>query len=244
MRYNTHLFHFTCLVLCLARVVVSSRKRKSTAPILRDTHNNVEAVQLRGHSNAMVLFPPRNHVIPLTKHSAPYMLQKWMDEGEYGKIVELCDKKNGEYWKYVWPIITTLDHFKGLFEHLKQRNMIPDFLAHGNMALVQRAMAERDDNGKFQIKQDFILDAISLCIKEGKYERATDLMKAGQERHEDDDDFDEFMYDLFDRFTPGSGRASLKRFLTLHSKQFSEKYPDIFEIFCEKLVFASKQLVL
>ena len=96
MRYNSHLFHFTCLVLCLARVVVSSRKRKSTAITLRDTHNNVEAVQLRGHSSsAMVLVPPRNHVIPLTKYSIPYMLQKWMDEGEYGKIVELCDKGNG-----------------------------------------------------------------------------------------------------------------------------------------------------
>ena len=45
---------------------------------------------------------------------------------------------------------------------------------------------------------------------------------------------------FFDRFVPGSNRASLKRFLTLHSEQFSEKYPDIFEIFCGKLVFVSK----
>ena len=144
-----------------------------------------------------------------------------------------------EYWKYAWPIIATLDHFEGLFEHLEQRNMLPDFLAHGEMALVRRAMAEADDSGEFQIEKDFILDAISLCIKEDKYERATDLMKAEQERHANDYDFDEFMYDLFERFIPESGRASLKRFLTLHGKQFGEKYPDIFEAFCEKLAFAS-----
>ena len=242
MRYNSHPLHFTCLIFCLARVVVSSRKRKSTAFTLRDTHNNVEAVQPRSHSSAMALVLPRNHVnVPLTKHSIPYMLQKWMGEGEYGKIVELCGKKNGKFWKYVWPLITTYEHYETLFEHLKQHKMLPSFFAHGNMTLVQRAMAEGDDSSKLQIEQNFTLDAICMCIKEDKYERAIDLMRAEQEIHENDDDFDEFMYDLLSKFTPGSNRASLKRFLTLYGGQFSESYPDIFEVFCGKLAFASKE---
>ena len=167
-----------------------------------------------------------------------------MGEGEYGKIVEFCDKKNGEYWKYVWPLITYFEHYKGLFAQLKQRNMISDFLAHGNMTLVQRAMAEGDDSGKLQIKQDFILDAISLCIKEDKYERATDLMRAEQEIHENDDDFDEFMYDLFHKFTSGSNRTSLKRFLTLYSGQFSEKLSRYFRGLLRKIGVCVKGMVL
>ena len=40
--------------------------------------------------------------------------------------------------KYLCPVVTTLDQFKGLYEYLKQRNMVPGFLAHGEWCWLER----------------------------------------------------------------------------------------------------------
>ena len=49
-----------------------------------------------------------------------------------------------ELLKCLCQVVTTLDHFKGLYEYLKQRNMVPGFLAHGEMVLVRKVIVETD----------------------------------------------------------------------------------------------------
>ena len=74
--------------------------------------------------------------------------------------------------------------------------MVPGFLAHGEMALVRRAMAETMIMA-ISISNRTLYLTQSVCVfKEDKYERAIDLMKAEQEIHENDEDFEAFMYDL------------------------------------------------
>ena len=49
-----------------------------------------------------------------------------------------------ELLKCLCQVVTSLDHFKGLYEYLKQRNMVPGFLAHGEVALVRKVIIEID----------------------------------------------------------------------------------------------------
>ena len=47
-----------------------------------------------------------------------------------------------ELLKCLCQVVTNLDHFKGLYEYMKQRNMVPGFLAHGEMVLVRKVIVE------------------------------------------------------------------------------------------------------
>ena len=49
-----------------------------------------------------------------------------------------------ELMKCLCQVVTTLDHFKGLYKYLKQRNMVPGFLAHGEMVVIKEVIVETD----------------------------------------------------------------------------------------------------
>ena len=160
-----------------------------------------------------------------------------MDEGECGKIVELCDKENGEYWKYVWPIITTLDHFKGLYGYLKQRDMVPDFLAHGDMALVRKVIVETGLLETSELGEcGSMYGAIALSLKNDRHDRAASLFEAASGRPHWKDKFFWFVERFFLRYPPEKDSMPLKRFLTLRRQEFNEKHPVIYETFCRGLV--------
>jgi len=133
--------------------------------------------------------------------------------------------------------VTNLDQFKGLFGYLEQRNMVPAFLAHGDMVLVRKVIVKTDllKTNNFG-GCDIIHDAIALSFKEDRHERVAGLFEATQGRL-DWRKLDRFVYDFFDRH-PSLEKNSmpLKRFLTLHSEEFSKKHPDTFEIICQELV--------
>ena len=42
-----------------------------------------------------------------------------------------------KFLKHLCQVVTNLDQFKGLFGYLEQRDMVPAFLAHGQMVLVR-----------------------------------------------------------------------------------------------------------
>ena len=51
---------------------------------------------------------------------------------------------NDEFLKHACSVVTTVEHFKDLFRHLKQRKMVPDFLANGEMVVVRKIIVETD----------------------------------------------------------------------------------------------------
>ena len=68
-----------------------------------------------------------------------------INEKQYEEIAELGKRMNDEeLLKCLCQVVTSLDHFKGLYEYLKQRNMVPGFLAHGRMVLVRKVIVETD----------------------------------------------------------------------------------------------------
>ena len=71
--------------------------------------------------------------------------EELINKKQYKEIAELGKKMNDEeLLKCLCQVVTSLDHFKGLYEYLKQRNMVPGFLAHGEMVLVRKVIVETD----------------------------------------------------------------------------------------------------
>ena len=142
-----------------------------------------------------------------------------------------------ELLKCLCQVVTNLDHFKGLYEYLKQRDMVPGFLAHGDMVVVRKVIVETDLLETNWFGQcDSIYDAIALSLKEDRHERVAGLFEAAQERPNWRDNFDWFVNGFFERYPPEKNSMPLKRFLTLHGEEFSKKHPATFEIICQELV--------
>jgi len=138
-------------------------------------------------------------------------------------------------------VVISLDHFKGLYEYLKRRKMVPDFLAHGDMVLAREVIIEIDlleDNCVGHC--DSIYNAIVLSLEGGSHERVAGLFKAAQERPAWKGYFSLFVDGFFNRYPPEKNSMPLKRFLTLHGEEFSKKHPAIFEVVCKKLVWDLK----
>ena len=134
------------------------------------------------------------------------------------------------------PSSDSLDHFKGLYEYLKQRKMVPDFLAHGEMVLVRKVIVETDLLETDRWGQcDSIYDAIALSFKEDRHERVAGLFEAAKERPAWKNEFDLFVSGFFERYPPKKNSMPLKRFLTLHGEEFSKQHPDIFETICQEI---------
>ena len=88
-----------------------------------------------------------------------------------------------ELLKCLCQVVTSLDHFKGLYEYLKQRKMVPGFLAHGDMVLVRKVIVETDLLETDIIGEcDSIYDAIALSLNEDRHERVAGLFEAARER--------------------------------------------------------------
>ena len=49
--------------------------------------------------------------------------------------------------------------------------------------------------------------------------------------------FEWFMNWFIDNLAPWKDSKSLKRFLTLRGEEFSSKHPDVYETFCQELVY-------
>ena len=64
-----------------------------------------------------------------------------IDKGKYIELASLGEgMKNDEFLKHLCPIMTTLNHYEGLVECLKNRGMLADFIANGSMMLVKRIL--------------------------------------------------------------------------------------------------------
>ena len=71
--------------------------------------------------------------------------EELINKKQYKEIVELGKKvSDEELLKCLCQVVTGLDHFKGLYKYLEQRNMVPGFLAHGKIAVVKRVILETD----------------------------------------------------------------------------------------------------
>ena len=227
----------TCASPSTSSIAVTLKPKRKPASLSVDTTNNVEPVQPKGHGIVVRDFSWKYPFLQ-TKWQGPEDFQELLGAGKYGTIIKIGKSmKDDEFLMHLCPVITTLDHFKGLLEYLKQHKMVAGFLAHGEMVLVRKVVAE---TGLFETEYDgecgSIYDAIALSFKEDRHERVAGLFEAAKGRPNWRDNFDWFVNGFFDRHAPEKDDVPLKRFFTLHGEEFNRKHPAIFKTICQGLV--------
>ena len=123
--------------------LVSNSKPKSRPNFpLVDMTSTVAAVQPGGR-DALASDPQKAQSILRKERQILSKFETLIDQRQYGIIIKRSETmSDGKIIRYICPVITTLNQFKGIYEHLKQRNMIPGFLAHGEMVLVKKVITE------------------------------------------------------------------------------------------------------
>jgi len=149
--------------------------------------------------------------------------------------------EDDEFLECLCQVVTTPDHFKGLYKYLKGRNLILDFLANGKMVVVKGVIVGTDIlKTGCDGECDSIYDAIALSLNEARHDRVASLFEAAHARPKWKDMFDMFMRGFTLRYPPEKNSMPLKRFLTLHGKEFSKQHPEIFDNICQRLVRESR----
>ena len=111
--------------------------------MLVDTTNSAPAVQLKDQGILVQSVPEESQVSEKDEQTKKF--EELINKEQYEEIAELGKKMSDEeLLKCLCQVVTSLDHFKGLYEYLKQRKMVPGFLAHGEMALVRKVIVETD----------------------------------------------------------------------------------------------------
>ena len=182
---------------------------------------------------------PHGHTLLFKRKIQGYgLLNVLRDREQYGEVCRPgINTRSDAILKHLFPVMTTLDQFKDIYEYLKQRDMVPGFLAHGGMVLVREVIVETDLLETDSIGEcNSIYDAIALSFNAARHDRVASLFEAAKERPDWEDWFDLFVMGFFVRYPPEKNRMPLKRFLALHGETLSKKDPAISETVCAKLV--------
>ena len=216
--------------------VLKSKPKSKPASVLVDTTNIAPAVQLKDQDILVQSVPEESQVPERDEQTKKF--GELISKEQYEEIAELGKgMSDEELLKCLCQVVTNLDHFKGLYEYLKQRKMVPSFLAHGEMALVKKVIVETDllktvYDGMYAC----IFKAIALSLKNDCHEHVVGLFEAARERPAWKDEFDIFVSNFFLRCPPKENSVPLKRFLSFYREELGEKHSDIFETICGKLV--------
>ena len=212
-----------------------SKSKPKPASVLVDTTNTALAVQLEDQGVLVKGVPEERQVSEKDEQTKRF--EELISNKQYEEIAKLGDEMgDDELLKCLRQVVTNLDHFRGLYEYLWQRNMVPDFLAHGGMVLVRKLIVETDLPETDELGGcDSIYDAVALSLNEDSHERVVGLFEAAKERPARKDEFNWFVNGFFVSFPPEKDSMPLRRFLTLHGKAFSEQQPEIFENICRRI---------
>ena len=93
------------------------------------------------------------------------------------------------YARQLCPVITSLNHFKGLYGHFEHCSMLTNFLVYGDMPLVNEVIFEFNDvDFDHFISRVHISKALILSLNENQHDRVIELLVVVQERDEEKDD--------------------------------------------------------
>ena len=184
-----HPFTLTCFILCIVRAPAPTLKRRMRSLILKDTSNNVEAVQLRDDTPPVQGFSWKRF---LSRREKPVseQLEVLLKGRHCNRISRLGDKMDKDvFLKHLCLVMTTLEHFKGLCGCLERLEMLPSLLVYGEMELVRQAIVDvQDCRSKYYVAEDCISDALVLSLKKDRHDRAVGILGAAHERHAKEDE--------------------------------------------------------
>lgn len=182
--------------------------------------------------------------------------KEFIEKKQYDRITKLGKNiDNDEFFKHLCPLLTTLEHYKGLAGCLKRRGMIPTFLVYGDMELAREAIAKFEEyDTKCCIERHHKYSALTLSLNNNMHDRFINLLVAIYENcvknyrreklkygsrygHlEDAYFFGIFLDNFFGHYAPEKNSRPLKRFLTLCREGLQKEHPILFESFCLELV--------
>ena len=255
MRFQTGLLSLFLLILVLAPYVDASVKKNRKKKKAKNKKVLAISDNSAGCGDAATL-PPSPALVPNSnttslvrrvpeesqvseKDEQTKKFEELINKGQYQEIAELGKKMSDKgLLKCLCQAVTTIDHFKGLYEYLKQRNMVPGFLAHGEMVLVRKVIVETRLLETYGLgKCDSIYDAIALSLRGGHYGRAAGLFEAAHGRPDRNNKFGWFVNGFFDKYPPENNSVPLKRVLSLHGEELNKRHPDICKFICGELVW-------
>ena len=190
----------------------------------------------------------RQQLTPQASERVYEQLKILIDREEYTQIARIGNNmKDAQFSKYLCPLMTTLEHYKGLIMFLERSDMFADFLADGGSAFVEEVIGEfKDGNYVYYICDSNVRDAVILSLNRGQHDRVISLLKVVQERCTYGDKkwerssqrnlFEGFVDILVSQLAPENDWMPFKRFLTLSGEELKEKHPLILETLCQELV--------
>ena len=106
------------------------KPKPKPASVLVDTTNTAPAVQLKDQGILVQSVPEESQVSERDEQTKRF--GELINKEQYEEIAELGEKMSDkELLKCLCQVVTNLDHFKGLYEYLEQRNMVSAFLRTG-----------------------------------------------------------------------------------------------------------------
>ena len=78
-----------------------------------------------------------------------------------------------EFVMNLCPLMTTVEHYNGLYEFMKDNKLIPSFLVNGNIELVRKVITYDDD----------VENALALSFRQEKHGRFIGILTAGEHQH-------------------------------------------------------------
>ena len=81
-------------------------------------------------------------LVPRTRKSDLNPYQELMASGNYEGIAKLGKMTENEFVMNLCPLMTTVEHYNGLYKFMKENKLIPSFLVYGNIELVRKVITE------------------------------------------------------------------------------------------------------
>ena len=186
--------------------------------------------------------PFRRQTLHLSNEQFAARFRRLLEKGKYWEATRLSIfMDEGEFLTQACPVVTTFEHFDGLFQCLGPRGALGHILKHVGMEFLRRVILE-SEHAKFEYTiSTCIHDLVIPTLEEQRYDRAIDILKAVQERYAEGDGRPErmgevpkfrlFMDEFIKRLLQNGDGTSVKKFFNLHGKNIWSRCQDIFGVF-------------
>jgi len=230
MRASIHHFAFTLLIFYPLQVLASSVSKGGSVSVKTGASQTSSGGQLVPREGARV--------------SNPY--EALIAKKDYKGIAERGKHMTKDVFiRDLCPLMTTLDHYHGLGGingFMESHDLIPSFLAHGNIKLVRKVMAGDGVKPDYFIGNMNSFFAFILSFKNQNYGRFIDLLTVEEQNHVESRRKGELLnincgkeICAFYKYVDAVNNMQFKHFLLRHGEDLNGKYPVTFKTVCEEL---------
>jgi hypothetical protein len=181
-------------------------------------------------------------LVPRARNSDLNPYQELIERGNYEGIAKLGKMTRYKFVRNLCPLMTTVEHYNGLYRLMDNNKLIPCFIVYGNIKLVRKVIS-RDgvQQGHFLIDPD-VENALVLSFHQENHGRFIGILTAREHHHIQSGRSGELEYDMvsisdfYDAIDPKKN-MKFKHLLVSDGKRLNSEYPASYKFLCENLVF-------